>query len=142
MANPDPLAALLDLAESVKVAKQVAADAANSVNAAKMAQIKANQDAAELKERAAALDAAEKALAVKTKAHDAAVADHNEKLAKHNEEAKVLAAKSKELTAHEARVNQSLTSAREWEEKAKSYEGQAYAKLEAVRKKLADAETV
>ncbi len=142
MANPDPLAALLDLAESVKVAKQITADATSAVNSAKMAQIKANQDAADLKARHDTLDAAEKALAEKTKAHEATMAEHHANVAKHNEDAKALAARTKELVANEARVSQSLTSAREWEEKAKSYEGQAYAKLESVRKKLGEVEAL
>ncbi len=142
MANPDPLAALLDLAESVKVAKRVAADATNAVNAAKMAQIKANQDAAELKTRHDTLDAVEKALVEKTKAHEAAVTLHNDHAAKLRAEADVIAARAKELAANEARVSEALKSAREWEEKAKSYEGQAYSKLEIVRKKLSEAEAL
>ncbi len=142
MATSDPLAALLELAEAVKVATQVKAESTSAVNAAKMAQIKANQDAADLKARHDTLDAAEKALAEKTKAHEAATAELHEKLAKHNEDAKALAARIREVDAHEARVNQSLTSAREWEEKAKSYEGMAYAKLESVRKKLGEVEAL
>ena len=138
----DALAPLLALAEAAKKAKEIDAEATAKMNAAKMAQIKANDDLAAaraMREEANTLADKLEQRSVSLNAREAATAAVE---AAQRETAAFLAKRGAELSANEVRVAKALESAQTLEAQAKSYEGAAYAKLEAVRAKLTAAEAV
>ena len=141
MAN-DPTAPLVELAEAVKAAQQIVADAKAKMDAAKMAQIKANDDLSAAKARAEALDKAEAALRARELALQESQGQHQDNVAQHNLAARELLQRQRELAANEARVADALEAARKSEAQAKTYEGHAYEILEAKRKALAQAESI
>ena len=112
------------------------------MNAAKMAQVRANDDLSAARARAEALDKAEAALRARESALQESKGQHEDNVRLHNAAARELLQRQKELAANEARVADALTQAKELNDQAKSYEGHAYTRLEAVRKKLAEAEAL
>ncbi len=142
MTDQDTLAPLLKLAESAAKAKEITADAETRLNAAKMAQIHANETQKAADERAVALDKAETEHTGRVKELEAAqtrLADAQAKLYAAN---LALDAREKEVAANETRIAGALERAAKAEAQAKSYEGAAYAKLENTRKALATAEAL
>jgi len=138
----DALAPLLALAEAASKAKEIAAEAAAKMNAAKMAQIRANDDlaaAAKMREEC-------NALADKLEKRERDVNARQELIAATEESqrqtAAFLAKRGAEVSANEVRAAKALENAQELEAHAKSYEGQAYQKLQAVRAKLGEAEAI
>ena len=73
---------------------------------------------------------------------DATKAQLDAKAAQLVRDAAALAAREKEVIANEARLTADLDGAVKANEQAKSYEAAAYAKLEAMRKKLGEMESL
>lgn len=134
----DPLAPLLALAESASKAKQLVADATAKFNAAKMEHVRAVQANKDADDRAAALNQLADGLASRSAKIAAAEADLSARIAKVRDDEAKLAARAKELADNEARVATALETARASEAQAKTYEGESYEKLQAVRAKLGE----
>ena len=138
----DALAPLLALAEAASKAKEIAAEAAAKMNAAKMAQIRANDDLAAAEKMRTEVNTLASKLdkrVLEVAAREAAAADVE---AAQRQTAAFLAKRTAEVSANEVRAAKALETAQELEAHAKSYEGQAYQKLQAVRAKLGEAEAI
>ena len=138
----DALAPLLALAEAASKAKEIAAEATAKMNAAKMAQIRANDDLAAAEKMRTEVNALASKLdkrVLEVAAREAAAADVE---AAQRQTAAFLAKRTAEVSANEVRAAKALETAQELEAHAKSYEGQAYQKLQAVRAKLGEAEAI
>ena len=136
MADKDALASLLALAESVKSAQTIVADAKAKADSAKMANIHAEEKLKAAEALKADLDKRDASLKDKeAKLNDRASALASAEAA-NQAASKALAAREGEIVKNEQRVTMALDAAEKAKKNAENYEGQAYAKLESVKATL------
>lgn len=138
----DPLAPLLELADAVRAAKQVAADAKKKADDAKMAQIRVNEDLDVAKARMESVAKSEAVVAAREatlRTAQQTLADAQSKL---TADARALTARESEIAKNETRLATALAEAAKLNDQAKSYEAQAYEMLQAKKRLLAEAESL
>lgn len=132
LADPAKYRAEIEKYEALK------AQAEKMAASAKADQIRANDDLATAKERHAILDRTETVLKARIAVAEQAQKELDANIAQFRIDEAGLKMRAENIAKAEARVEAALLEANTVRDQARSYEAQAYAKIEAIRKMLAD----